>query len=88
MVRPARSGLTVPEALRPGSPLTRAIAAPDFQRSGRVVLLVTADSFEAFRAVRAGLVRERVDFGWEPVVGSAITFGSGPQSRQVLSQAP
>ena len=87
-VRPARAGLTVEEAFRPDASLARVIAAAAFRQTGRVVLLVTADSFGTFRAVRERLTREGVDFGWEPVLDGAIEFGEGPNSRQVYSQSP
>lgn len=82
--RPSREGLTIEEALKPGSIVMKKVAKADFKRRGRAVLLVNPDSFATFRALRDSLVEQGIDYGWEPWEDATIVFSG--QGRNVESQ--
>jgi hypothetical protein len=84
---PVQRGLTIGEALARGSVIMQAIRGREFRRSGRVLMVVLPDSFATFRAFRDALVREGIDFGWEPMTSTTIGIG-GASARSIESQAP
>jgi hypothetical protein len=87
VIWPVQDGLTIDEALRRDSVVMKAIRTEEFRRSGRVLLLVLPDSFATFRTIRDALIRERIDFGWEPLTRTTIGI-NGANARTVESQAP
>lgn len=87
VIWPVQKGLTIDEGLRRDSVVMKAIRTAEFRRGGRVLILVLPDSFATFRTFRDTLIRERIDFGWEPLLRTTIGIG-GANARTVESQAP
>lgn len=83
---PVQAGLSIQDALQPDSPLMKEINTAEFRKEGRVRLFVNADSFATFRALRDALVRDGIDYGWEPVEGPRLRFGTN--GADVPSQTP
>lgn len=70
---PAQPGLALPQTLEL---LEEVLLTPEYRRSGRVILLVNSDSFASFRIIRDVLAKNGIDYGWDPIEGTSIVFGS------------
>lgn len=81
---PVQSGLTIQEVLKPNSPVMKEVMTTEFRKHGQVNILVNSDSFATFRALRDELVRQGVDYGWEPVEGTRLT--SSKEGRNIPPQ--
>lgn len=75
--RPKGRGLTLAEAVKSGSPVMREVGTASFRKTRYVLLLVDADSFGTYRALRTHLRNRGVRVGWEPLLEPAVHVGPG-----------
>lgn len=77
LVKPSGPGLTVEQALTPGSALLVELGRQPGGQKPWVLCIVDPDSFAAFRALRQGLAARRTAVGWEPTTQGGALFGPG-----------